>query len=75
MEKNKTIASETLTEKTEIRFTLDNVGGKELAQIRVWFKTESGEFVPTRKGVAFPRTKIQGIALGVTKLLNEIQGD
>lgn len=75
MADNKTIAKEPLTDKTELRFTLDNVGGKDLAQIRVWVKSKEGDFVPTRKGVAFPRTKIQQVALGVTKLLNEIQGD
>lgn len=70
---NKTVAKEKLTDNTEVRFTLDEVGGRKLAQIRIWVKDQKkGEYVPTRKGVAFPRTKVHQIALGVTKLLNEV---
>tara|TARA_R100000152_G_scaffold6118_1_gene2282 strand:+ start:1052 stop:1276 length:225 start_codon:yes stop_codon:yes gene_type:complete len=73
MAKNKTISIEQITEKTELRFTLDEVGGKELAQIRVWIKGDGDEFIPTRKGVAFPRTHIKGVLDGVTKLKNKIE--
>jgi len=75
MPKNNTIAVEQLTEKTELRFTLDEIGGKELAQIRIWVKNSDGEMVPTRKGVAFPRTAINSVVSGVGKMASKIQTD
>ena len=73
MADNQTISIEQLSEKTELRFTLDTVGGKELAQIRVWIKGDGDKMIPTRKGVAFPRTQIEGVVSGVNNLADKIK--
>ena len=58
---------------TEIRFTLDELGGKQLAQIRTWIKTDEGKMIPTKKGVAFPRTSIDAMVNGVNALADAIK--
>ena len=59
---------------SEIRFTLDELGGKQLAQIRTWIKLEDGKMIPTKKGVAFPRTSIEAMAKGINALADAIKG-
>lgn len=37
----------------EIRLTLDTFKGVELVNIRVWYRSDDGDYRPSKKGVAF----------------------
>jgi hypothetical protein len=37
----------------EIRVSLEEYEGRKLINFRVWMELPNGEFIPTRKGVAF----------------------
>lgn len=56
------------SDKTKIRVSTDTVNGNTFGQIRVWTTdAKSGDFVPTRKGVAF---KLDNVASLVEALTN-----
>lgn len=40
------------TERTEVRLTLSQFKGRQLIDLRLYFRTEAGDWLPSRKGCA-----------------------
>lgn len=55
----------------EIRISLSEFNGHDLANIRVWFRTDDGDMRPGNKGLAFKLEKLPA----VIQALNDLEAE
>lgn len=55
----------------EIRVSREEYMGHDLVTVRVWFKAESGDMHPTKKGVAFSAALLPDIQQALAQMAQE----
>jgi len=59
--------------KERIRISIDEFYGRTLINCRVYFRTESGEWRPTRKGIALSKQNINEVIGLLKRASNELK--
>ena len=57
-----------------IRVQLKTHSGEQYADLRVWYVDEHGEYHPSRKGFAFPVSKVEQFANAIDALRLHVRG-
>jgi len=71
---NHTIATIPRTDRTEVRVRLTAYRGQPLIDLRLYFRTKEGEWLPTRKGCAFPPAELPGLLAALETAHGELSG-
>ena len=66
--KNKIIAKIRKNALEEIRIGLNEFKNKEIIDLRVWLELPSGDFIPTKKGIAFSKECLASLLKGLKRV-------
>ena len=61
--------------KEKVRFTVNEYKGKEIFNMRVYYETDEGKYLPTRKGLAFGLSALKEFQKSFSEAMHRVQED
>ena len=59
----------------EIRATVSEYRGEEYLSLRVYFRSQDGQWLPTRKGITLASSRLDELEIAITKLREHLAAE